>query len=75
MLLILAFLNIIVGCLFLYLEMNSYGFKVKVPINAQVSHMPAPMAPMAPMTPAPVHDPRRASSWNPGSRSRQVSFF
>ena len=31
MLLILAFLNIIVGCLFLYLEMNSYGFKVKVP--------------------------------------------
>jgi hypothetical protein len=58
MLLILAFLNIIVGCLFLYLEMNSYGMKVKVPVEAKVPpEMAAPMAPMTPIAPAPGPGP------------------
>jgi hypothetical protein len=56
MLLILAFLNIIVGCLFLYLEMNSYGFKVKVPPEAKPPAFVAPV-PMTPIAPAPGMTP------------------
>ena len=54
MMLILAFLNIIVGCLFLYLEMNQYGFKVKVPDAAKVpaaAPAPPPMTPGGPGMP------------------------
>jgi hypothetical protein len=53
MMLILAFLNIIVGCLFLYLEMNAYSFKVKVPLEAKVPQEIASPAPMTPIAPAP----------------------
>ncbi len=41
MMLILAFMEIVVGCLFLYLEMNAYQFKVKVPQDAKVPIAPA----------------------------------
>jgi hypothetical protein len=49
MLLVIALLEIIVGCLCLYLQMNVYQFKVKVPQAALVSSTPA----IAPPTPAP----------------------
>jgi len=45
--LILAFVFITLGCLFLFLEMKSYGLSVKVPADAKVpqaSWSPAPQA-------------------------------
>jgi hypothetical protein len=47
MMLILSFLNIIVGCLFLYLEMNTYEMKVKVPQDAKVPREAPAAAPGA----------------------------
>jgi hypothetical protein len=40
MMLILSLLFIMVGCLFLYLEMKSFDMKVKVPQTATVSSVP-----------------------------------
>jgi hypothetical protein len=48
MLLVIAFLEIVVGCLMLYLQMNVYQFKVKVPQDAR---LPPPAA--APAMPGP----------------------
>jgi hypothetical protein len=42
MMLILSLMFIMIGCLFLYLEMNSYQMKVKVPQNAKASAVPPP---------------------------------
>lgn len=42
MMLILAFLEIVVGCVFLYMEMNTYQFKVKVPQDAKMQSVPEP---------------------------------
>ncbi len=44
MMLILAFLEIVVGCVFLYMEMNTYQFKVKVPGDAKVNSVQEPAA-------------------------------
>jgi hypothetical protein len=47
--LILAFVFITVGCLFLFLEMKSYGLSVKVPQDAKVPQAmwsPARQSPM-----------------------------
>jgi len=52
MLLVIAFLEIVVGCLCLYLQMNTYQFKVKLPPNALLSSTPAATAPAAPGAPA-----------------------
>jgi hypothetical protein len=49
MLLVIALLEIVVGCLCLYLQMNTYQFKVKVPQGALLSSTPA----AAPVAPAP----------------------
>ena len=43
MMLILAFLEIVVGCVLLYMEMNTYQFKVKVPVDAKVNSVPEPV--------------------------------
>lgn len=48
MMLIVSFLCIIVGCLFLYLEMKEYNFQVKVPAAAQMKTLPAAPAPAPP---------------------------
>ncbi len=47
MMLILSLMFIMIGCLFLYLEMNSYQMKVKVPPQAKASSVqpPAPPSP------------------------------
>jgi hypothetical protein len=47
MMLILSLMFIMIGCLFLYLEMNSYQMKVKVPGQAKASAVqpPAPPSP------------------------------
>lgn len=37
-LLVIALVEIMVGCLFLYIEMKSYDFKVKVPPQAMFSY-------------------------------------
>ena len=49
-LLVLALMEIVVGCLCLYLQMNVYQFKVKVPQDARVPIAPAtaPAFPGAP---------------------------
>ncbi len=44
MMLILAFLEIVVACVLLYMEMNVYQFKVKVPADAKVPHEENPPA-------------------------------
>lgn len=49
MLLVIALMEIVVGCLCLYLQMNTYQFKVKLPPNALV---PPPQA-AAPAMPGP----------------------
>ncbi len=36
--LVIALVEILVGCLFLYLQMNAYHFQVKVPPNALFSY-------------------------------------
>ena len=41
-LLVVALMEIVVGCLCLYLQMNTYQFKVKVPADAQVTSVPMP---------------------------------
>jgi len=43
-LLVVALMEILVGCLCLYLQMNVYQFKVKVPQSAQMSSVPMPAA-------------------------------
>jgi hypothetical protein len=50
MMLILSLMFIMIGCLFLYLEMNSYQMKVKVPQQAKASSVqpPAPPSPSGP---------------------------
>jgi hypothetical protein len=47
MMLILSLMFVMIGCLFLYLEMNSYQMKVKVPPGAKASAVqpPAPPSP------------------------------
>ena len=44
MMLIVSFLFIIIACMFLYMEMGSYHFKVKVPPDFKAAnvHPPAP---------------------------------
>lgn len=43
MMLILSLMFIMIGCLFLYLEMNSYQMKVKVPGPAKASSVQKPV--------------------------------
>ena len=43
-LLVIALMEIVVGCLCLYLQMNTYQFKVKVPADAQVTSVPMPVS-------------------------------
>lgn len=42
--LVVALMEIVVGCLCLYLQMNTYQFKVKVPSDAQVTSVPMPVS-------------------------------
>ena len=48
MMLVIAFMEIVVGCLALYLQMNVYQFKVKVPQAATVAATPQAVAPAVP---------------------------
>ncbi len=50
MMLILSLLFIMVGCLCMFLEMNAFQMKVKVPPDATVSSVPEPQPP-TPATP------------------------
>ena len=50
MMLILSLMFIMVGCLCMFLEMNAFQMKVKVPDDAKVSSVKEPEAP-APATP------------------------
>jgi hypothetical protein len=45
MMLILSLMFIMIGCLCLYLEMNTYQMKVKVPPAAKASAVPQPTLP------------------------------
>jgi hypothetical protein len=49
MMLILSLMFIMVGCLCMFLEMNAFQMKVKVPPDAQASSVPEPQPP-APVT-------------------------
>ena len=59
MLLILAFLAITLGCLFLYLEMRTYNMNVKVPPEARV---PPPSVSMLEPPTAPTYPPLTTNS-------------
>ena len=50
MMLILSLMFIMVGCLCMFLEMNAFQMKVKVPADAIVSSVPQPQ-PATPGTP------------------------
>ncbi len=45
MMLILSLMFIMVGCLMMFLEMNAFQMKVKVPGDVQVSSVPEPQPP------------------------------
>jgi hypothetical protein len=48
MMLILSLMFIMIGCLCLYLEMNSYQMKVRVPGAAKAAQVPKPVEPPNP---------------------------
>ncbi len=61
MLLILTFLAITIGCLFLYLEMREYGMSIKVSGDAKV---PPPPPPKEAPEPEPAATPDSPSGYN-----------
>jgi hypothetical protein len=62
MLLILTFLAVSIGCLFLYLEMREYGMSIKVSGDAKVPPPPRPKA-----APEPAAEPEAPAAAQPNS--------
>ncbi len=69
MLLILTFLAITIGCLFLFLEMKAYDMSIKVSADAKVPPPPPPKETTQPETPAPgalnFRLPAPLAAWSP----------